>query len=275
MTICKRHERFTWVIAADPAAQIAYEADREQARDLMLGGIDYIVGNDTAEASAFVAELERLRRRNSEAKRRALCGADPLNITGHTTGKAAKVKKEIAGDPIEQVGHIHRRVPAMNRLRGKNKLDARQTQAADCYRDAFELVHSGLGGSMDFERIRGGGGFAGPAEAVLIASQMLRGAKGVVGERAVVVIEHVICHGRGIEETTRMIYGYEDGQTTVTRDVNYIGRTLREALTDLAHVWHPVPQKSRRVNGYSASPSEQVVGDAGTIAVHSTPYVMR
>lgn len=271
----QRHERFTWQMATWPKEQLAYEAERARQRDDMLGGIDFICGVDSLGANEFAGEVERLRANVKEAKRRALCGADPLNITGHTKGKAAKVRKHLAADPVEQIGHISRTVNAVNRLKGKNKLDVHQTHAAATYLDAFEVVHSGLGGSMDFERVRGGGGFSGPAEAVLIASERLREAKGIVGRQAIIVIESVVCHGRGIEETTRLRYGYSDGQATVSRDVNFIGRMLREALTELAKVWHPVKQRSDKVRGYSASPLDHVVGDAGVISMGSSPYVMR
>jgi len=273
MTLIRRHERFNWETASDPRAQVMYEAERDQQRDMMLGGIDYIVGNATSGASAFVAEMDRLRRRVSEAKRRALVGADPLNLTGHS--KPSKGKRALAADPVERVGHITRTVPASSRLKGKNKLDARQALAADEYRDAYEAVRASMGGVMDFDRPRGGSSSPpSPAEAVLIASQKLRAAQALVGLRAILIIEHIVCQGRGIEECARIMYGYVEGQPTACRDVNYVGRALREALNEIANVWHPVTKRPP-IRGRSASKLEQVVGAAGTMNVTSKPFVMR
>lgn len=271
----RRHERFSAAVAADPLAQIEYEADRSWQRCLMLGGIDFIVGNDTADASMFIAERDRLRRRVSEAKRRALVGADPLNLTGHTKGPAQK--RQIAADPVERIGNLTRTVPAASRLRGKNKLDARQSLAADEYRDAYETVRTSLGGVMDFDRARGGSASPpSPAEAALIAGQKLRAVKALVGQRAIIIIEHIVCEGRGIEECARIVYGYRDGQSVASRDVNYIGRALREALTEIANAWHPVIDLGRgKPVGWSASRLEQVVGAAGTVNITSKPYVSR
>ncbi len=273
MTLIQRHERFTWAMAADPNLQLGYEAERFRQREFMLGGIDHIVGNDTAGASAFAGEIERLRMRNSEAKRRALVGADPMNLTGHSKG--IPLKKDLATAPIERVGHITRTVPAHARLKGKNKLDDRQSLAAGEYRDAYETVRSSLGGVMDFDRARGGSSSPpSPAEAQLAASQKLRAARNLVGQRAIVIIEHVVCEGRGIDETTRIMYGCLDGEPTNSRDVNYIGRALREALKELADTWFPTrPADKVRPVGWSASRLEQVVGAAGTVNITSKPYV--
>jgi hypothetical protein len=268
----RRHERFSYQLAADPVSQLAYESDRAGQREMMLGGIDYIEGNHTPAASVFTAEIQRLRMRTSEAKRRALVGADPLNLTGHTKGPAAK--QQLANDPVERVGHITRSVPATNRLRGKNKLDAMQSLAADEYRDAYETVRAGLGGVMDFDRARGGSGnSAGLAEAVLIAGEKLRKAKALVGNRAIIIVEQIVCEGRGIEECTRGLYGYLEGEVTASRDVNYVGRVLREALTELSMHWHPKPKS--RIRSLRPTQSEVTIGEQGIRIVQPSAYVAR
>jgi hypothetical protein len=180
----------------------------------------------------------------------------------------------LARDPVERIGNLLRTVPSVNRLKGKNKLDARQAHAAEEYRDAYETIRTSLGGAMDFDRVRGGGGSVAPAEAALIAGEKLRKVKAIVGQRAILIVEHIVCQGRTVEECARIMYGYVDGQATSSRDVNYVGRALREALSEMANAWHPI-QKRQPIRGMSASRLDQVVGAAGVIDVSTKPYVMR
>lgn len=182
----------------------------------------------------------------------------------------------LARDPVERIGNLLRTVPSVNRLKGKNKLDARQANAAEEYRDAYEAIRISLGGVMDFDRVRGGGGAVAPAEAALVAGEKLRKVKAIVGQRGILIVEHIVCQGRTVEECARIMYGYQDGQATASRDVNYVGRALREALKEIADAWYPLKNDNRvRPVGWSASKLDQVVGAAGVTEVTSRPFVMR
>jgi hypothetical protein len=270
----RRHERFSKRMAADPVAQILYEREREAARDFILDCLDLAEGRATEGARLAKAELDRVARLTSEAKRRALVGADPLNITKHTKGKAAKQK--LGADPIEYVGSITRTRPAVSRLTGKNKLDQHQALAAEAYRNAFEAVHATLGGAMDFSGAKGAtsGGHA-PAEAALIASQSLATARKRLGVRATIIVEQIVCQGRSIEETARLAYSYSDGQPTAARDINYVGRCLRESLDEIGTIWHPKATK-RKKEFFRPSKEEVKTGDAGLRTVGGVaPYVTR
>ncbi|MGM5033511.1 hypothetical protein [Tardiphaga sp. 803_E3_N1_3] len=270
MSLYRRHERFSRQIAADPASQLAYEAIRQEQREFMLGCFDWIEGRNTPAAFAAAAEHERLRKLASEAKRRAMVGADPLNLTGHT--KCLAPKRTLGADPIEQIGNMTRVKTAIARLTGKNRLDQRQVLAADTYREAFETVHSTLGGSMDFDRVRGGSaGSKAPAEAMLEAAGTLKQAKGVLGARSTIIVEQIVCHGRTTEECARLVYSYRDGQPTAARDINYVGRTLREGLTELGMLWHPSPRT--RTQSFRPSKDEITAGNAGVRIVGESVYV--
>jgi hypothetical protein len=260
-------------MAADPVAQIQYERQRDAARDFILDCLDLVEGRSTEGAKRAKAELDRVKRLTSEAKRRALVGADPLNITKHTKGKPSKQK--LGADPTERVLEKTRTVPAMHRLQGKNKLDQFQVMAADTYRDAFEALHSSLGGSMDFSRIRGGGGSRGPSDALIMLSEKLKTARAHLGARATVIVDQIICSGRTTEECARLIYSYSEGQAVAARDANYVGRVLRESLTLLGALWHPKPQH-RKTEAFRPSKEEVKTGDAGLRTVNSVaPYVDR
>ncbi|WP_416193721.1 hypothetical protein [Nitrobacter sp. TKz-YC01] len=253
--------------------QIELEAERMAARDFALDCVEFIEGKQTPGAARAKAEHDRLVKQNKEARRRALCGADPLNVTGQRHAKPAR--KMLAADPIERVGNIVRTLPSVRRLRGKNKLDQRQHMAAETYRDAFERVRAPLGGSMDFNgRVQTRYADRSPTEACLLAAETLKEAKNLLGSQSIIIIESIVCDGRGIEECARKIYGISDDDKITARDVNYVGRRLREALTELADLWHPQTRRPR-MQGYRPAQGEMVSGDAGVRNVGVKPFVMR
>lgn len=269
----RRHERFSKEIASDPTAQVVMERDRQDERDFILDCLDFVEGRLTAGARRADAERIRLLKLSNEARKRAMVGADPLNITKHTKGKAPKQK--LAADPVEQIGHISRSKSAIHRLTGKNKLDPRQVMAADTYRNAFETIHSSLGGSMDFDRIRGGGGLARvPAEEAMMAVQTLKHARDLLGARSVIIIDQIVCHGQTAEQCARLVYSYREGDSIAARDINHIGRMLRESLTELSALWHPIARR-QRIEGFRPSRDEIRASEEGTLSISTASYVSR
>lgn len=269
----RRHERFSRAEAADPDLQRQIERATQAERDFILDCLDFVEGRQTPGASRAAAERDRLQHLSREAKRRALVGADPLNITGHTKGKQPKQK--LAADPIEYVGQITRSRSAVDRLTGKNRLDRQQVEAADTYRTAFETMHASLGGAMDFNRVRGGGGGSkSPSEAALVATETLKRARGVLGIQATIIIEQIVCHGHTAEACARLVFSYSEGQIVKARDVNHVGRILREGLTQLGLRWHPNPSRGR-TQTWRPAESKATVGGAGLCTVLGEPYVSR
>lgn len=268
----RRHERFSRAAAADPDLQHQIERATQAERDFVLDCLDFVEGRQTPGAGRAAAERDRLQHLSREAKRRALVGADPLNITGHTKGKQPKQK--LAADPIEYVGQITRTRSAVDRLTGKNRLDRQQVEAADTYRTAFETMHASLGGAMDFNRVRGGGGCKSPPQAAAEASEKLKQARGVLGIQATIIVEQVICFGHTTEATARLVFSYLEGQTVKARDVNHVGRVLREGLTQLGLRWHPNPSR-RPMRTWRPVESEVTAGAAGLCTVLGEPYVTR
>lgn len=181
---------------------------------------------------------------------------------------------KLAKDPVEFIGQISRVRSSVDRLKGKNKLDARQMGAAESYRAAFETVQSQLGGVMDFSRVRGEGGSGGLPEAWIMACQRLQRAKETVGKSAIVIIEQIVCRGYSVEETARVLFCGSDQHEPTVRDINYTGRRLREALSELAALWHPQTEQGR-TRTYRPFDSEASAGDAGVITITSKPFVMR
>lgn len=162
----------------------------------------------------------------------------------------------------------------MDRLKGKNKLDVRQRAAAESYRSAYETVHSQLGGVMDFSRVRGDGGRGAMPESWIMACQRLQNARATAGKSAIVIIEHIVCQGHSVEETARILFSASEQQEPTARDINYTGRRLREALTELAGLWHP-HNGPGRVRTFRPVESAASVGEAGVITITSKPFVMK
>lgn len=265
----RRHERFSREVAADPDLQHDQERRAQAERDFILDCLDLVEGRSTPGASRASAERDRLQHLSREAKRRALVGADPLNITGHTKGAAPRQK--LAADPIEYIGNLTRTRSAVDRLTGKNKLDRQQVEAADTYRTAFETLQSPLGGSMDFDRVRGSAGCKSPPEAAAIATETLKQARHVLGIQGTIIVEQIVCHGQTTEVCARLVCSYSDGEKVAARDVNYVGRVLREGLTQLGLKWHP--SSSRRSRTWRSEKAG--VGTAGLCTVAGEPYVSR
>lgn len=266
----RRHERFSREVAADPDLQRHLEKAVQAERDFILDCLDLVEGRSTPGASRAAAERDRLLHLSREAKRRALVGADPLNISNHTKG--APPKQKLAADPIEYIGNLTRTRSATDRLTGKNKLDQRQVMAADTYRAAFETLHASLGGSMDFDRIRGSAGCKSPPEAAAEASDTLKQARHILGAQGTIIIEQIVCHGHTTEACARLVCSYSEGETVKARDANYVGRVLRDGLTQLGLAWHPNPIR-RPVRTWRPAESKVGAGDAGLTTVTVKPYV--
>jgi pyrimidine operon attenuation protein/uracil phosphoribosyltransferase len=113
-----------------------------------------------------------------------------------------------------------------------------------------------------------------PTEVCLLAAEALKQAKKLLGSQSIIIVESVVCDGRGIEECARKLYGVQDGEKIAARDVNYIGRRLRESLDELADLWHPRTRRPR-IQGYRPAQYELAAGDAGIRNVEIKPFVMR
>jgi hypothetical protein len=209
--------------------------------------------------------------RNREARKRALCGASPLSSKRHG---AKPAKQKLGRPPVEHIGNLTRVVAAIHMLRGRNKLDVRQSMAAETYRDAFETVHRSLGNAMDFSGVGGSHVGVRHQEAVALAAERLKIARNLVGSSGIAIIEHIICRGHSQEDCARLVFGGDETQKPSDRDVNYAGRRLRDALSELADEWHPRARQPR-MQGYRPAQDELVSGDAGIRNMNSLPFVMR
>jgi hypothetical protein len=195
-----------------------------------------------------------------------------MNLTLHRPAKPAKQK--LGRPPVEHIGNLTRVVAAIHMLRGRNKLDVRQSMAAETYRDAFETVHRSLGNAMDFSGVGGSQVDVRPQQVVAIAAQKLKEARTRIGHNGIQIVEYVVCRGHSLADCARMVFGGDESEKPGDRDVNYVGRRLRESLTELAELWHPHGRRPA-MQGYRPAQHELVSGDAGIRDMDIKPFVMR
>jgi len=132
-------------------------------------------------------------------------------------------------------------------LRAMN--NERAYRAAMRLRNAYDTVHGSIGGSMDFDRVRGGGALGAPpalhyreAADVLIDS---RKALLAVQER---VLQFIVCQGYSVEETAQRVR-----HSTERAAKEEMGRVLRSGLAALADFWfEPGDVKRKLVRPYHA-----------------------
>lgn len=146
--------------------------------------------------------------------------------------------------------------------RKKGGLTLRQYHAAIEYRDAYENMFKGLGGTMDFDRVRGpqsavGGGpnpVAAAANKVDRAHEILRQRFANEAPNIIGVVERFAGRGYSIEECAIAIYGNAiSGRMKVK-----LGVVLRAGLDALSDRWHGKEIKRTEPRAIGPKPTEIV-----------------
>lgn len=158
--------------------------------------------------------------------------ADAPNLTAENRVMTAIVVEDsdgrwaLAGRVVDTVDLLHRR----------RMIDDRQRMAGATYQSAVEAVGGSMGSALDMTRIRRAASSGTPLPGALWGARVLTQAASVLGTYLGRIVASVLVEGRSIEQTAHWMAGGKASQ----RDVEFIGRTFREALTSLADVWHPV-----------------------------------
>lgn len=109
-------------------------------------------------------------------------------------------------------------------------LDQGQIAAARRYREAWEACHGSLRGTLDPDRVGGGGGARSPSPRELEGAELVNRAWAILGENDSHVVHLVVGEGFTILETADRVY---HGKST-RRQQEWVGVRLREALSVLA-----------------------------------------
>lgn len=180
-----------------------------------------------------------------------------------TAINAREVIKASVHSPFNHgIDRVDRVVDTVDVMFRRRQLDAQQKRAADTYRDAFDALTASMGGSMDFDRVRGGSSpGAPPAPTALLAADTVAQAHKILGAMDSAIIEMIVGRGYSIEQcAARTTAGVKKAPSD--RDTEYVGKRLRDALTTLADEWHPV--------GGRRSPMRSFIED-GAKPVSSAP----
>lgn len=159
---------------------------------------------------------------------------------------------------------VERIVDTVDALFRRRQIDQNQMRAAGTYRDAFDALTASIGGSLDLDRIRGGGSpGAPPAPAALLAADVLAEARRLLGKMDHDIVELVCGRGYNIEQTAERVLSASGLKKSLSeRDVDHIGRRLREALLALAEEWFPVSRRSS-IRGHIEDGAKPTGGNAG------------
>jgi hypothetical protein len=174
------------------------------------------------------------------------------------------IKSNVASPYSHGIDRVERVIDTVEAMHRRRQIDAAQKRAADTFRDAWDALPSGMGGSMDFDKVRGAGTpGAPPGPRAMIAAETLRAARAVLGELDALIVELVVGVGHSIEQAAAAVLGKA---TLSARDHEYVGKRLRDALTTLAGKWHPVSTGSR-IRGHLEDGAKPVAGAAGTRSI--------
>jgi hypothetical protein len=132
------------------------------------------------------------------------------------------------------VDRVERVVDTIDSMFSRKQLTERQHHAAEIYRGAWATIGSSVGGSMDFDRVRGGGLPGQPlAMRYMDAAERLSDAKLKLYTRDREVLELIARDGHSQQHTADILHG---GNATRAERED-VGRHLRSGLDELADRW--------------------------------------
>lgn len=129
------------------------------------------------------------------------------------------------------------------------KLNPLQMRAAKKYRDAWEACHSSLQGTLNPDRVGGGGGPRAPSPREIEGAATINLADRILGANDGRVVHLVLGEGHTIAETANRIYG-----RATRREQEFTGVRLREALTALGHGLKRLARQSEHGGPVSVPP---------------------
>ncbi|MCW5695809.1 MAG: hypothetical protein KIS96_03630 [Bauldia sp.] len=133
--------------------------------------------------------------------------------------KAAR-RKPVSRGPTDTITFLIRR----------GDLDVSQQFAADRYRDAWDACHASLQGTLNPDRVGGGGDVGRPLSPREVeGAAIINLASRILGDQDGAVLHLIVGEGHTIVETAKRLYG----PTPTRREKETIGIRLREALIAL------------------------------------------
>lgn len=164
----------------------------------------------------------------------------PKLATGAPRTEAAKVASPTVPGAVQEVLRVSDTLLGMYK---RKQIDEGEYQAGEKYRVAYGRLYSVLGGTMDFERARGGGApNLGPAETYLNAAEIVSSVRKKLYPKDYAIVYRVCAMGMSIEEAATNLPDqferHSDNRPTRAAKEE-CGRRLRAGLAEMRDWWFP------------------------------------
>jgi len=159
------------------------------------------------------------------------------------------VEHVVVRDEDKRLHEVDRIVVTVEQMRRAGQIDARQFQAAEQYKDAWDAMNSGMPCALDRSRMGGGGGDGSPSDWKLWGYGQIREAGALLGAVDAGMLSDIIGEGHTVKS-----YASRMGDVPTEANLRYLGKRFRDALDQLADKWVPHAKGGRIVGtGVAAS----------------------
>ncbi|WLB14810.1 hypothetical protein QIH87_50230 (plasmid) [Bradyrhizobium elkanii] len=157
-------------------------------------------------------------------------------VTARSRTETAEVSHPRVAGKTEFVERV---VDTLTTMFNRRQISQLQYGAGDRYRTAHDMTSASSGGSMDFDRVRGGSGVSPtPALSFLMAAETVREARHFLYPRDFAIVHRVCAQGFTIEQAARQLYD-ERFDVPWAAYLSDAGRRFRTGLDELADRWWP------------------------------------
>ncbi|WLA80321.1 hypothetical protein [Bradyrhizobium elkanii] len=158
------------------------------------------------------------------------------SVTARSKTETAEVSHPRVAGKTEFVERV---VDTLTTMFNRRQISQLQFGAGDRYRTAHDMTSASSGGSMDFDRVRGGSGVSPtPALSFLMAAETVREARHFLYPRDFAIVHRVCAQGFTIEQAARQLYD-ERFDVPWAAYLSDAGRRFRTGLDELADRWWP------------------------------------
>lgn len=156
---------------------------------------------------------------------------------------ARPVELAVTRDDNNRLHAVDKIIVTVEAMHRAGQIDARQLQAAEAYKDAWDAMNSGMPCALDRSRMGGGGGDGSPSDWKLWGYGQIREAGNMLGRVDAGMLNDIIGEGHTVKS-----YATRLADSPTEANLKYLGKRFREALTQLADAWVP-HTKSGRIAG--------------------------
>jgi hypothetical protein len=228
-------------------------ARSENSREQFYAEIGRLYANGEAIADELLAKV-RSRAKATYKFQNAPAGASPKT-------KATTVASPygLGVDRVDQV------VDSLRRLVRQHVIDEREYSAAVHFREQHDKLGAGIGGSMDFDRARGGSNNLGLAEVVMAAAEVVDRVEKLLPPDYYGIVWRVCVAGHTLDETAAWMYRLSKDHPTTRLQRDTCKQAFKAALSIMAHAWWPEGRgRGDKMTGYRND--RATVTDAPTVA---------